>query len=129
MSGILHQDLVPETQEVIDTALGTTFREEGVISNSFEIAHNLLLTTSSGSDFLFYLLMIKHPRLALISLATIDISKYSETKNKYTYAKCIINYLLIQPINKRAYTPKEVVYIYTSHLDSELHSPIKDTVR
>ena len=78
---------------------------------------------------MFHLLMIKHPRLVLISLVIINIPKYSETKNIYTYAKYIINYLFIQLINKRPYTPKEAAYMYISHLDSELCSTIKYTVR
>ena len=32
MIGILHHDVSPQTQELIDTALVTKFREKGVIS-------------------------------------------------------------------------------------------------
>ena len=99
--GVIHHDLALDTQEAIDTVLGNKFREEGMLSKEFETAHNLLLTTNSESEFLFHLLMMKHPKLALVLLATINIPKHSSSDNIFKYAKAIKNYLFCQSIDQR----------------------------
>ena len=76
-SGISYPDLQIDTQSAIDTALGTKFLDDEVVTKEYSEARDLILTTTSGSEFLFQLLMIKHPKLASVSLATIDILSYS----------------------------------------------------
>ena len=73
--------------------------------------------------------MLKHPKLASVSLVTIDIPKYSSSNNLFLHAKAIPNYLFIQSIKKQTYTHKEATCVYLSHLDSEEYTIVKDTVQ
>ena len=127
--GIFHPDLPLDTRAAIDTALGTKFLDTEVVTNEYSEARDLLITTTSGSEFLFQLLMIKHPKLASVSLATVDIPSYSTTKCLYKYAKAINNYIEVERINKRLYSLKEVSYMYLSHLDSNTYESTRDNIR
>ena len=114
---------------ILDTGLGNKFYEEGVISKTFKTAHSLLLTTNSGSKLLFNLLMIKHPKLALLSLATMDIPKHLLSNKLILYKKAIKNYLFIQSINKQTYSHNDAAYVYLSHLESDEYMTINDAIR
>ena len=100
-----------------------------VVTNDYSKARDLLLTTTSGSEFLFQHLIIKHPNLASVSLANIYIPIYSTTKYLYKYDKLINNYLEIHMISKRPYTMKEISYMYISYLDFESHKNTRDIIR
>ena len=94
-SGIYHPDLTDNIKAVCNTALATKFREDGVIVKTFSVSHNLLLTTDSGSDFIFQLLTMKQPNLVTVLLVTIDIPKYFISIFLCKYAKLIINYVYV----------------------------------
>ena len=76
-SGILHVDLLEETKMIIDTTLNTKFLEDGTVSITFTKAHNILRATTSGSPFVYHLLMMKNPKLSSVCLASVDILVYS----------------------------------------------------
>ena len=128
-SGIFHPDLQDVTKVLIDTALDTKFLEDDVLSKDFSEAKNLLLMMTFGSEFIFQLLLIKHSKLTSVSLATINIPKYSTSKCLYKYAKAINNYVEVQLTNSRVYTTKVISYMYLSHLDSETHMNTRDRIR
>ena len=102
-SGIFHPDLSKEIQSVIDVALHTKFREDKVISKFYTQAHNLLLFTSSASEFLFHLLMLKHPKLSPMCLAFIDIPKYSTTS-------CLLSTSRVSKTSSRTIYKQSVIY-------------------
>ena len=54
--------------DIINTPLGKKYIQDSVIDKDFTVAHDILLTTNSESEFLSYLLMIKYPILTFISL-------------------------------------------------------------
>ena len=108
---VLQPDLSPETVIVINTSTWAKFREMKVIPKHFKIAHNLILASKSGVDFLYHLLMIKHPRLSTIHLSTIDIALYSNKSCQYKYAKAIKNYTYVEVINGRYYTGQNGLYV------------------
>ena len=97
-SDIFHPDLMTATTQVTDTALGMKLLEDDLVSKDYGDAKSVLLTTTSGSKFLFQLFKIKRPNLSLISLATIYTPRYSTTKCLYWYENSIANYVEVQPI-------------------------------
>ena len=58
---IIHPDLTESIISVIQNAISTKMREEGVINKEFTNVHDLLLTTNVGSEFVYQLPMINIP--------------------------------------------------------------------
>ena len=63
--------------------------------------------------------MMKHPKLASVYLDSINISLYSTTSYLYNYTKVIQKIIYVQSVNNKAYTEKEVSFMYLSHLDTD----------
>ena len=67
------------------------FRKNGVISESYETALNLLDTTKDGYEFLLLLLQQAHTNLLVKSSATIDMPRFTTYKCIFKYAKAKCN--------------------------------------
>ena len=128
-SGIFHLDLPKSTILVLETAISTKMKEDGVIDEYFHEAHDLLLTTNVGSEFLHQRLVFKHPNLSTTSLASMNIHRYPASKCLYKYTKGNMNYIYIQDINKQAYFLKEISLMYLSHLDDKTYVSICTSLR
>ena len=102
--------------------------EEGVIDKAFHHAHDLLLSTDSGSESLFQLLMMQHHKITAVSQATIDIHLYSSSSCLYKYAKAITKILYVQALNKRLYSDKETSFMFLSHLDTSKSTTERTTL-
>ena len=61
--------------------------------------------------------MIVHPKFVDRTTTVIDIPKYSEFLNLYTYAHQILQYIKIHTINNRIYSDKETSTMYLLHID------------
>ena len=81
--------------DIINTPLGKKYIQDSVIDKDFMVAHDLLLTTNSESEFLSYLLMIKYPTLTFISLARADIPNFLFLSWLYKYIKVMKKYRYI----------------------------------
>ena len=81
--------------DIINTPLGKKYIQDSVIDKDFTVAHDILLTTNSESEFLSYLLMIKYPTLTFISLARADIPNFLFLSWLYKYIKVMKKYRYI----------------------------------
>jgi len=102
---------------IMAIALHLKFSQEGVISSSYNDAHNLLAKTTSGYVFLELLQQQSYPHLAIRNIATIDIPKYSDFGDLFRYAREITVYVESHSLQQRFFSDRENTHIFLSYLD------------
>ena len=75
-------------------------------------------TTTDGYVFLQLLIQQVHHLLAIKTVATMDITRYSSYNDVYRYAKEIVIFVKTHALYMRIYTPAESTHFFLTHLDN-----------
>ena len=80
------------------------------------------MITTNGYTFLQLLIRQVHPLLSAYDIATVDIPKYSDYNNLYSYTKDIVAYVDSHELKLRTFTDRETTVMCLSHLDNKRYA-------
>ena len=80
------------------------------------------MITTTGYTFLQLLIRQVHLLLSAYGIATVDIPKYSDYNNLYSYTKEIVAYVDSHDLKLRTFTDRETTVTCLSHLDNKWYT-------